>query len=107
MERVEPATGLVEPFGDEPGRERRFEPLGVLERVVQLPIGHRARFEPAVEHLGSAGHRPVALVAAKRHRVDDVAVQVIEAHPRLVLEFVDRSDADLVVALIAHPDGDT
>jgi len=42
-ERVEPAARLVHRLGDEVGRERLLELLLVLERVVDLGVGHAAR----------------------------------------------------------------
>ena len=51
---VEPAAGLVDALGDKVGGEALLELLLVLEGEVSLSIGHRARFEPAVEYLGDA-----------------------------------------------------
>jgi hypothetical protein len=58
-QRVEPAARLVQALGDEGGGEAVLqEALGVLERVVDLRVGHGARLEPAVEDLcGRAGGR--------------------------------------------------
>ncbi len=53
---VEPAARLVDVFDDEVGREVILEPLGIVERVVDLGEGHRPGLEPAVEDLVDAAH---------------------------------------------------
>lgn len=42
---------LIESLGDEVSREVAFKLFLVLERVVQLRVGHGARLEPAIKHL--------------------------------------------------------
>ena len=51
---VEPAAGLVEPFGDELRREVALELGFVLKRIVLLRVRHGTGLEPAVEHFGGA-----------------------------------------------------
>ena len=64
MQGVKPATGLTDVFNDEVAGEVRLgsrpateEPLGVLERKVDLPEGHRAGVEPDVEDILDPAHR--------------------------------------------------
>ena len=79
VQRVEPAAGLADVLDDEVARVVRLEPLAVLERVVHLGERHRARLEPAVEHLGHAPHHRAAgrVVGVRPHElVDRRAVQV-------------------------------
>ena len=40
---VEPSTSLIHRFGDEVGRERRFEFLLIFEWVMYLSVGHAVR----------------------------------------------------------------
>ena len=68
MQCEEPASCLVNAFGDEVGREVALEMLAVLERVMPLGKWHRARIEPNVDELGSALHRPATLTR-ERHSV--------------------------------------
>ena len=53
--------------------------LGVLERIVQLCVGHGPRLEPAVEHLGNA---PIdAGFAFNREvEIDELAMQIVHLH---------------------------
>src|SRR3546814_1922913 len=70
---------------DEVAREVALEPLPVLERVVHLGEGHRARLEPAVEDVGDAPHHrpPGGVVRVRAHQlVDHRAVQVGDRHAR-------------------------
>lgn len=57
-------------------REVLLEELGVLEGIVQLRVGHAARFKPAVKHLVHAPQHPLALPAGDGQVVDEVPVQV-------------------------------
>ena len=69
---------LVEPLGDEVGREGLLEALLVLERVVQLRVRHGARLEPAVEDVLDALQRREARAPLRRNLdvVDEVPVQI-------------------------------
>ena len=80
------------------------EELLVLEWIMLLPIGHRPRLEPTIEHLGGA---PVALaVLRKLYRVDEMLVQIGDLHARELLELGDGSHADHVGAVFGNPDRD-
>ena len=91
---VEPAAGLSDVFDDEVRRAVGVEPLLVLEGVVHLGEGHRARLEPAVEHLRHATHRALArrVVGVRaRQLVDAGAVQVVEANTEVTLDLVEAA----------------
>mmetsp|Transcript_20911 Transcript_20911/g.40517 ORF Transcript_20911/g.40517 Transcript_20911/m.40517 type:complete len:374 (-) Transcript_20911:867-1988(-) len=77
-ERVEPSACLVESLGDEVGGELGFEALLVLERVVELAVGHGSGLEPAVEDFGGALHGGVPFAPGVRDgdMVNLVAVDV-------------------------------
>ncbi len=76
-QRVEPAAGLVDRLADVVGGEALLEQLLVLERVVELRPGHRARVEPGVDHGLVPAHLPAALLAGEHDLVDVGAVQVV------------------------------
>ena len=76
VEAVEPASGLVNTLAYVVGRELAIgEHRVVARRCVELSVGHRARVEPAVQHLGDTVHSAAAF-AGDRHLVDVRAVQV-------------------------------
>jgi hypothetical protein len=80
VQRVEPAAGLADVLDDEVAREVVLEPVGVLERVVHLGERHRARVEPAVEHVGRRGASSTGRSGRPgwaRQLVDVRAVQVV------------------------------
>ena len=103
-QRVEPAAGLVEAFGDVLRREAGLEQVAVLERIVQLRIGHRARFEPAVQDFLDPPVHAVLAVDRERQRVHMLAMQVVDAHAGHLLEFVTRTDAPGIARDIIDPD---
>jgi hypothetical protein len=91
---VEPAARLADVLDDEVAWEVRLEPVDVLERVVHLRERHRARLEPAVEHVGDAAHLRLAgrIVGIRPHEtVDRGPVQVIGPHAEVALELVERA----------------
>ena len=110
VQRVEPAAGLVDVLDDEVGRVVLVEPLLVLERVVHLGERHRARLEPAVEHLGNAPHHRLAggIVGVRARQFVDVgAVQVVGPDAEVGLEFVEAAvDVDArIVGVVARQTG--
>ena len=111
VQRVEPAAGLIEALGDEVGREVALDVvlLARVEGVVVLRVGHRARFEPAVEDLLDPTHRAArGLGRGEAELVDALAVQVGQRagfEPTQAFELGDRTDADHVAGvLVAAPD---
>ena len=118
-ERVEPAARLVKALGDEVGREEGRNGRGLWRprtppkvtgyaggsHVVLLRIGHGPAFKPAVEHFGRA---VVGLaVLPDDDLVDEVLVEVGDAHAAQVFEFLDGPDADHVVRIVVvDPHGD-
>ena len=117
VQRVEPAARLADVLGDEVARVVVLEPVAVLERVVHLGVGHRARVEPHVQDVRDAAHggaaRRVVRVGA-RQLVDEGAVQVglarlVEREAAEVgLELGQRAvDVDARVGRVVRlPDGD-
>ena len=76
QQRVEPAAGLVDGFGDEVRREAALKLLLVLKRIVPLRERHRAGIVPAVDNLFFAVHFAAALRAGQHDIVDIRAVQL-------------------------------
>ena len=112
VQRVEPAARLGDVLHDEVARVVVLEPVGVLERVVHLGEGHRARLEPAVEHLRHAPHRRLAggVVGVGPHEVvDGGTVEIGDGHPEVTLELGQAAvdvDARVVrVVALPHRDG--
>ena len=107
LQRVEPATGLVDGLGNEVGREALFEDILVFEGIVPLGKGHGAGIVPAVDDVGDAGHGLAALRALDLDRVHIGAVQLqivrhgADGH---FLQFLTAAD-DVDMALFAAPDG--
>lgn len=94
VQRVEPAAGLADVLDDEVARVVRVEPVGVLERVVHLGIGHRPGVEPHVEHVRDAPHRrtPGRVVGiGPGQLVDEGTVQVGRPHPEIALQLVEAA----------------
>ena len=101
---VEPAAGLVQPFGNVLGRKACLEQGPVLERVVQLRIGHRAGFEPAIEHFVDATVRASFAIHGEGQRIDVLAMQVGHPNAGEFGQFVERADATRVAGFVIHPD---
>ena len=94
VECVEPAAGLADVLDDEVAGVVVLEPVFVLERVVHLGEGHRARLEPAVERLGDAPHHrlPGGVVGVRAHEiVDRRPVQVGREHAEVALHVGQRA----------------
>ncbi len=110
VHRVEPAARLAVVLDDEVAGEVVVEPLGVLERVVDLGERHRAGLEPAVQHLGHPAHRglPGRVVRVRAgQQVDVRAVQVRRAGAEVALQLVERAvhvDAR-ELGVVRHPHG--
>ncbi len=86
-QRVEPTARLVEPLGNEVGREVGLEMFLVFERVVVLRVGHCAGLEPTVEHLGGA---LVGLaVPLNEDLVDIVLVQIVDLDAGQLFQLLD------------------
>ena len=75
MERVEPATSLVNALADEVGREVLLVKLALFAHIVNLGVWHSAAVEPYVNQVRFATHR-LAAVGNKDDAVDIRAVQV-------------------------------
>ena len=111
VQRVEPAPGLVDVLDNEVGREVVVEPLAVLERVVHLGEGHRARLEPAVQDLRYPPHRrPTGRVVGigPGQVVDERSVEVVGSDPEVALDLIEAAvDVDARVRrVVAAPDRD-
>ncbi len=76
--RVEPSARLVLTLGDEIARELARDLVPILEGVVPLREGHRARVVPGVDDLGCAVHTTAAARdrAAPREAVDARLVRI-------------------------------
>ena len=92
QQRVEPAARLILRLADEVRGKALRELAQVLERVVVLGEGHRARVEPHVDHLRHASHRrpahgaPLAVRAGELERVDVWPVVIGEGSSGELLE---------------------
>mmetsp|Transcript_6466 Transcript_6466/g.14027 ORF Transcript_6466/g.14027 Transcript_6466/m.14027 type:complete len:811 (-) Transcript_6466:137-2569(-) len=105
-QRVEPPARLVESLGDEVRGKSALELLLVLERVMLRRVGHRTRFEPAIEHLVDASQdRPRILLRRDGDLVDHVLVQVRHADAAQLEQLLHASDADHLFHVLAAPDG--
>ena len=100
-EGVKPAPGLVQSFADEVGREICLKNFLVFKWIMLLPIGHRARLKPAVEHLR---HPPVGLSLVFNHQlVNMLFMKVRDLGPGCVLEFFHAAEAK-GVSILTFPD---
>ena len=70
LQGVEPATGLVNGFGNEVGREVLLELLLIFKGIVPLGEGHGAGIVPAVDNVRHTVHFSTALFAAKGYSVN-------------------------------------
>ena len=77
MQSKEPAAGLIHALVDEVGGERLVlvNQVAILERIVNLGIGHRAGVEPNVYQVGFALHL-LATCGAKEDIIDIRPMQV-------------------------------
>ena len=107
MQGVEPATGLVDGFGNIVGLAGvLLEEFFVFERVVPLCHWHGARVEPAVGHIGDAAHGAVdGILPGDFVDVGAVQVEFAERTTHFGLELGDRADTLAVLAVVRHPDG--
>ena len=103
---VEPAAGLVQALGDELRREAGLEHLLVLERIVQLGVGHGAGLEPAVQHLRDASVNPVLPVDGEGQRVHMLPMQIGHPHAGAGLQLVNRTDAEPLPRSVVDPHRD-
>ncbi len=84
------------------------EPVGVLERVVHLGVGHRPGVEPHVEDVRDAPHRRLAgrVVGVGPGQLVDVGpVQVVRPHAEVALQLVEAAvhvDAR-IGRIVGHP----
>ena len=80
VHRVEPATGLVETFGDKIGWETLHEFFVVdTEWVVTLTERHSSRLKPTVEYFWNPLEHTFAHFGRNRDAIDVLSVQVIDA----------------------------
>ena len=96
MQRKEPAARLVDTFGDEVGGIdcAVIEFVLMLERIVDLSIGHGTGVEPHVDQVGLALHRlsrwrnkdNVVNIRTVQVYFMIVAVAVIAGHEALVFQ---------------------
>ena len=105
MQRVEPAARLVDGLADVVGGKPAFQQVGVLERIVELCVGHGAGIEPAVDHFR---HPPVDSSVVRVSEGDlvhgrPVQVDIGQVAPAERFEFRYRPDAH-VVAVSIGPD---
>ena len=133
MEREEPATRLVDPFGDKvSGVDLAcVEDLLILERVMDLCVRHGARVEPYVDEVRLTLHRAPCggdehdVVHVRAMQVDAVVIlgRVSVGHEAVVLigiafhearfhgaldlgvEFADGADALLFRIVVRAPNG--
>ena len=106
MQRVEPAARLIDRLADVVGGESAFQQVGVLERVMELRVGHGPRIEPAVDHLRDAPVLPTVVRVREDDLIDrgPVEVDIGQAPATKRLEFRYRADAQ-VIAVAIGPDG--
>ena len=78
VERVEPASSLVDGFADEVGGEALVEPVLVLERVMPLGVRHGAGVEPGIGDFGATLGCRAALLAANLDVVNVGSVRIGE-----------------------------
>ena len=100
-QREEPAACLIHALADEIRGVRVLERLLVLEGIVLLRKGHRARVVPGVDDLGDAVHDAAACFARQRDLVDERPVQIVvdgQSHVG------GAPCAELLIAGVAHPD---
>ena len=102
-QRVEPAARLIEALGDVFGGKAGLEGGAVLERIVQLRVGHGAGLEPAVQHFLDAPVDAGLAVHRERQRIDVFAVQVVDARAGQRFEFVPGTEAADIAGLVVHP----
>ena len=104
MQGEEPSTGLVHTLGDEVGRivGAVVHDFLVLERIVQLCIGHGTRVEPYVDEVELALHG----LAVLRHEDDVVHIGAVEVNLVVVLLIIyARLEAHLLVGVCGHEAG--
>ncbi len=91
MQVVEPGADLARVLYDKISREVRAEMLGILKRIVELPVRHRARLKPAVKHLRHSLHLLSAL-ARNLYRVEELLVDVGQRCLPFPLDLLDRRE---------------
>ncbi|MPM72188.1 hypothetical protein SDC9_119161 [bioreactor metagenome] len=100
-QRVKPAAGLVQPLGDEIGREVGFEMLLVFKRIMLLRIRHRTGFKPAVEHFRNPPQRAFAGRRRNGHFIDEMLVQVGHLAAGELFQLGHTADADHFTLFVA------
>ena len=100
MQREEPAARLVHALGNEVGGEECAVVNGllVLERVVQLGIGHRTAVKPHVDQVELALHG----LASVAHQHDVVHVGAVDVNLVIILLAVVTGDKALVLVGVAR-----
>lgn len=79
QQRIEPTASLIDALRNEIPRERAFEQLFVLERVMALRVWHTTRLEPAIEDLLNALEIPFTLFRRNSDVVNCLPVQISDA----------------------------
>ena len=111
MQRIEPAARLTDVLDNEVARVVVFEPLLVLEGVVNLREGHRAGLKPAVEDVGNTAHRRLACRVVRvraSELINEGTVEVRDLHAEISFQLCNRAVniGTRVLRVIRHPHGD-
>ena len=104
-QRIEPSARLIHSLRYEISGIERVEAVGVLEGIVPLREGHRARVEPDVDDLRHAAGRTVAFRASEGDLIDVRAMEVERiGHPLPLPQLRDAPDAAILTAALTPPD---
>ena len=107
VQGIEPASGLVDRFGDELRGEAALEKLLVLKRIMILGERHGAGIEPAVDDFGDTLHGAAAVRTLDLNIIHERPVQLdigIVGIAGQLRQFRLAADADLLAAVRAFPD---
>lgn len=94
-ECVEPASSLIYRFGDKVCRERAFELLLVLERIMDLCVWHASGLEPTIKDFLDSAKDAFTLLGGDGDVINLVSVQIGDGiDSRQLSQLVNRSDAN-------------
>ena len=105
-QRIEPASGLVDPLADEVRREELIEVLGVFKRIMPLCERHGAGVKPTVHDLRNSVHRLAAFRTGQGHIIHVRSVQFnrfVDLLVRELHQFLTGTDTVQMTAF-ASPD---